>query len=146
MNLRLQQFLNAESLSQADFAESIGVARASVSHILAGRNKPGFDFILNLARRYPALNIDWFVTGRGKMYKTASDGAKTALPELENVPVPQLLFDESPKDPEVEATLPKIEINSLGKPRQTSNNKRVISKITVFYNDGTFEEYSKQVE
>ena len=45
MNIRLQQFLSAENLSQAQFADIIGVARASVSHIIAGRNKPGFDFI-----------------------------------------------------------------------------------------------------
>ena len=70
MNDRLQQFLAAENINQAQFADSIGVARASVSHILAGRNKPGYDFLLNMMRRYPELNIEWLLSGTGKMYKS----------------------------------------------------------------------------
>lgn len=69
MNHRLQQFLAAENLTQAQFADSIDVAKASISHILSGRNKPGFDFIENTARRYPSLNLEWLITGKGKMYK-----------------------------------------------------------------------------
>ena len=74
MNNRLQQFLAAENISQSQLAESIGVARASISHILAGRNKPGFDFIESLARRYPSLNLEWLITGNGRMYNTSEDG------------------------------------------------------------------------
>lgn len=69
MNKRLLQFITAENISQSQFADNIGVARASVSHIIAGRNKPGFDFVEKMARAFPALNIEWLITGRGKMYK-----------------------------------------------------------------------------
>ena len=79
MNKRLQQFLSAENLSQSQFADSIGVVRASVSHILSGRNKPGFDFIYGMANAYPKLNIDWFVTGRGKMYNLSPDAQVTPV-------------------------------------------------------------------
>ena len=71
MNKRLLQFITAENISQSQFADNIGVARASVSHIIAGRNKPGFDFVEKMARAFPALNIEWLITGRGKMYKSA---------------------------------------------------------------------------
>ncbi len=70
MNTRLQQFLSAENLTQAQFADSINVARASISHILAGRNNPGYDFIINTMKRYPDLNIEWLLIGKGKMYRT----------------------------------------------------------------------------
>lgn len=69
MNTRLQRFLHAENITQAQFADKIGVARASVSHILAGRNKPGFDFIEHMSQAYPALSLDWLINGRGRMYK-----------------------------------------------------------------------------
>lgn len=69
MNQRLQQFLAAENISQAQFADTIEVARASVSHVLAGRNKPGYDFIRSLADHYPKLNLEWLISGKGKMYK-----------------------------------------------------------------------------
>lgn len=68
MNKRLLQFLAAENISQAQFADTIDVARASVSHIIAGRNKPGFDFIESMALHYPSLNLEWLITGKGKMY------------------------------------------------------------------------------
>lgn len=72
MNKRLEQFLAAENISQSKFADTIDVARASVSHILAGRNNPGYDFIVNTLRHYPALNAEWLLTGKGKMYKQSS--------------------------------------------------------------------------
>ncbi len=82
MNERLQQFLAAENISQSQFAETIGVARASVSHILAGRNRPGYDFICSLLEHYPSLNSEWILMGKGKMYKgPAVRPAQTEAPE-----------------------------------------------------------------
>ncbi len=72
MNNRFSQFLAAENISQSQFAERLGVTRASVSHIVSGRNKPGNDFILSLMNAYPDLNIEWILAGKGKMYKTKS--------------------------------------------------------------------------
>ena len=125
MNRRLQQFLSAENLTQSQFADSIGVARASISHILSGRNKPGFEFVENLARRYPALNLEWFITGKGRMYKTAVDDHEDKIPEL---------FGE--EEPIFESKT--IDINT-----QVIDNKRKVSKILLFYNDGSFEEFAK---
>lgn len=70
MNKRLLQFLNAENISQSQLADKLGVARAGVSHVISGRNKPGYDFMLNLMSQYPDLNIEWLMTGKGKMYKS----------------------------------------------------------------------------
>ena len=69
MNNRLQQFLDLENLSPARLADLLGVQRSGVSHILSGRNKPGFDFIQKLLTKFPALSADWFLTGKGKPYK-----------------------------------------------------------------------------
>jgi len=87
MNNRLQQFLNAEDISQAQFADTIGVARASVSHILAGRNKPGFDFIEKMARNYPTLSLDWLINGKGRMYKGASERVDSPVKSSPQEPV-----------------------------------------------------------
>lgn len=69
MNSRLLKFLNAENITQAQFADSIGVARASISHIISGRNKPGYDFICAMLEKYPQLNPEWLILGKGRMYK-----------------------------------------------------------------------------
>lgn len=126
MNTRLLQFINAENLSQSQFADMIGVARASISHILAGRNKPGYDFIESLMTHFPNLNIDWLVTGRGRMYKNSgslfdndTDGTVPSSP----APEPVTVFDTVKKVPEG--------------PAKTDSR---VSRIVIFYTDGTFKE------
>lgn len=105
MDKRLQQFLEAENISQAQLADTLGVARAGISHILSGRNRPGFDFLEAMALHYPQISMDWLLTGKGRMYK---DSHPAWQPEPES----------SPERP----------------PRR-------VSKILVFYDDNTFEEF-----
>ena len=69
MNTRLQQFLDLENLSPARLADIIGVQRSGLSHILSGRNKPSFDFIRRILVKFPRINADWLITGKGKPYK-----------------------------------------------------------------------------
>lgn len=112
MNRRLLQFLQAENITQAQLADTLSVARGSVSHILAGRNKPGYDFMESLLLHYPALNLDWLLTGRGKMYRTdeSSEGSDSAQMTL---------------------------FTSLQSPVEA----RRIEKITVFYTDSSFQDF-----
>lgn len=81
MNKRLQQFLDAENITQSQLADSLGVARAGISHILAGRNKPGFDFIESLATKFPTLSLEWLITGKGRMYKSETQAIAEPEPE-----------------------------------------------------------------
>lgn len=135
MNSRLQQFLSAENISQSQFADTIGVARASVSHIIAGRNRPGYDFILSMARSFPTLNLEWLITGKGRMYKGDSEPSQPA-PAIQGAPAQESLFAES----EIEKEAPVFERTASSKPSQKSVKQRSISKIIVFYDDNSFEE------
>ena len=142
MNTRLKQFLAAENISQAQFADSLNVVRASVSHVLSGRNNPSFDFIKAMMQQYPNLNIDWLMFGKGRMYK---DQAK---PE----PVEDLLFSDleleddvrTPPAVHVEEKVPPIEssteLNTLTQVTQVIANQRKVSKILILFDDGTFQE------
>lgn len=103
MNTRLKQFLTAENISQSQFADTLGVARASISHILSGRNKPGFDFLASLARHYPSLNLTWLITGRGRMYENSQQPAETyfAVTSAASAPQDELTDDAiSPSEDE----------------------------------------------
>ena len=89
MNRRLLQFLQAENITQTQLADTLSVARGSVSHILAGRNKPGYDFLESLVLHYPRLNLEWLMTGKGRMYHDETESpadnnqaAFSALPEM----------------------------------------------------------------
>ena len=154
MNYRLQQFLSAENLSQAQFADIIGVARASVSHIIAGRNKPGFDFILSMANSFPNLNLEWLVTGRGKMYKTPTDlfpmEGQEPLQQAQIAPPansePQITAQNPAADPAPSVTaspLPETaptQSNTLNTTSKVTVGQRNISKMIILFDDNTYQE------
>lgn len=147
MNKRLQQFLSAENITQSQFADRIGVTKASVSHILSGRNKPGFDFIENMAACYPNLNLDWLIGGKGRMYKgTEPAVAAPQVPENRQSHADDedsgLLFDSHESDlfqKETEVSENKA-LTAPVSPVEPKDNPPRITKILVFYDNGTFKE------
>lgn len=139
MNQRLLQFIQAENLSQAQLADLLRVARASVSNILSGRNKPGFDFLESLSLHFPDLNLEWFVTGRGRMYKSHSEPSLSTGSAVQN-PESDLLFpaDEPAENPVSEADSAARE--EIPQPQALSPGGRKVEKILVFFTDGTYQE------
>lgn len=150
MNTRLKQFLAAENISQSQFADTIKVVRASVSHVLAGRNNPSYDFIKAIMDNYPALNIEWLILGKGKMYKdTATAQAQTTPPSNEVNNEPDLFaFEDEASPVEIPAQVadiprdsePSIEISAPNNTTQQTTKQRFVSKIIILYDDGSFQE------
>ena len=140
MNTRLKQFLAAENISQSQFADTIKVVRASVSHILAGRNKPGYEFLSGLMSHYPNLNIEWLMFGKGKMYRNSPASELPLQTDVQQNPgvdsdvlFPD--FDETPQEPdEIINPIPD-------EPKtQVVVNQRKVSKIIVLFDDGSYQE------
>lgn len=161
MNTRLKQFLAAENISQAQFADTINVVRASVSHVLAGRNNPSYDFIRAIMDNYPALNIEWLILGKGKMYKERETSAPTSEHPIDIDDFGTgLLFEEPEQDamhempesslPETEIPLQVLgtqtnitsttEMNATNNLIQTPVKQRKVSKIIVLFDDGSYQE------
>ena len=88
MNTRLQQFLELENLTPARLADMLGIQRSGLSHILQGRNKPSFDFLNRILTKFPHINADWLMTGRGKAYRDPSESViiSGSLPPAGNGP------------------------------------------------------------
>ena len=65
---RIKMIMDHEQMTAAAFAESIGVAQATISHTLGDRNKyPSTDFIMRLHEKYNHISLDWLLTGKGNM-------------------------------------------------------------------------------
>ena len=165
MNTRLKQFLAAENISQSQFADTIKVVRASVSHVLSGRNKPGYDFICAIMSAYPSLNIEWLIAGKGKMYKNSPERDAYTSNQIESIPaydveedIPTLFPSEKDQDDLFHATSQPIavspsstivmeqkpgntiSINNTDRNTQPTVKQRKAIKVTIFYDDGTFQE------
>ena len=79
--------MDREKLTAGAFAESIGVAQATISHILGPRNKyPSTEVILRLHQRYNDINLEWLLTGQGEMSNTPSDSDSYNLFHADNAP------------------------------------------------------------
>lgn len=60
---RLTKWMKDKGVSAKNLATEIGVQPSAISHILSGRNKPGFDFIEKLIRSFPDLDLNWLISG-----------------------------------------------------------------------------------
>lgn len=132
MQTRLLQFLSAENLTQAEFAKKLGVSGPNVTHIISGRNKPSYDFIISLADHYPALNLEWLLLGKGKMYKENAPISPSDEPE-------NILFGGLP-DENGDETASNVDIISLDNQSQVSVNQRKAVRVSIFYDDGSFQD------
>lgn len=113
---RLENVIDYYGESASSFAETIGVQRSSISHILSGRNKPSLDFVLKVLSAYPDVNLYWLCNGTGSF-------------------ISEKIIQPNTK----ESSNPTFE-NELTKTQNTNTDKS-IEQIIVFYSDGTFKNF-----
>lgn len=139
---RLIKLMEAEKLNSTQFAEKIGVQRATLSHILSGRNAPSLNVLQKTLQVFRTINTDWLILGVGSMYRTST----TQQPTLFDV---QPTVDE--KKTEVTAAnecVARIESTSSVGSLPTNKGEilvekmveKHIEKIVVFYSNNTYEE------
>ena len=142
MNTRLKQFLAAENITQSQFADTINVVRASVSHVLSGRNNPGYDFIKAIMTAYPALSMEWLILGRGKMYRDSPTDAVTVPPEPDSPPLyhePDLFENLDKQDENIPVVEVVPTVSQTTVPSPVVKQRKVV-KVTIFFDDGTYQE------
>jgi len=143
MKDRIVQLINSEGLTSSKFADTIGVQRSSISHILSGRNKPSLDFVQKIRRSFPHVNIDWIIFGEGEMY-TSQESSKLFENEM-------IQFEKEEDTPNITPQPPKLKKESPTKPVNQPESfsemnvfvpGKQIEKVVVFYTDKTFREYN----
>ena len=87
MHNRLKNWMESRGLKSSELAHFIGVNRATISHILSGRNKPSIDFLQKLLSVFPKLNSNWLITGIGYMNTDDSDNTAQSFKSIERVVV-----------------------------------------------------------
>ena len=70
MKEKLRDLMTKEGLKPSQLAEIFGIKPAGISHMLSGRNKPGFDSLQKMLRRFPQINPDWLLLDQGPMYRS----------------------------------------------------------------------------
>lgn len=149
MREKLLDLMKNEGLKPSQLAELLGINPAGISHILAGRNKPGFDLLQKILRRFPRINPDWLLLDSDKMYRDEPP-AQSSAPQPMSQPASHggdLFGLASGRHPLEEKRQPETTEKATDDPapqRQlptalfTANVKRIV----VLYDDQTFESFT----
>jgi transcriptional regulator with XRE-family HTH domain len=70
MKERIEKILKDKKLSQAEFADRIGVSRSSITHLITGRNKSSETVLARTLLEFPDINPKWLSEGEGEVYKS----------------------------------------------------------------------------
>ena len=163
---RIELLMKCYDLTPSQFADKTGIQRASVSHIISGRNKPSLEVMLKIYDAFPEVDMKWLMMGVGEVpvRKSVQVVEKTASETLFAESNSQQSRDEAPLFNSVEMERPIVE---EAKPRRVvapkSSERNVadtrakrslgarmaqmaalqpdkrIKEVRIYYSDGTYE-------
>jgi transcriptional regulator with XRE-family HTH domain len=135
MKDRLLHLLSKLNLSATKLADEITVQRSGISHILSGRNQPSYDFLVKILSRYPQIDPEWLILGKGNAFREAGKDEELLL-KSETVqgygkPKEKNLFNQD-----------QLEGLSSGLHKSTEKkvtNVTYVTRIILLYSDGGYE-------
>ena len=155
---RIFTFIESLQLTPTEFADTIGVSRASISSIKTGRTQPTLSLVEKIKQRFPEIDINWLILGEGDApIVNCSEKEIELFPndeiksEIEVVPnssnddtaneYQAVYIAETPRKIEEE---PQVVNQETNVPVQsTIERKRSVKKVILLYDDGSFEEFNK---
>jgi DNA-binding XRE family transcriptional regulator len=164
---RIETFLAETKMSPSLFADAIGVQRATISHILSGRNNPSLDFVQKILSRFSKLSPDWILSGKGDIWRGADNNESTGFtsgghtgnvqqlqPALFDIPAvknaPGQKADVGSKTDTASVSAGKRILQEMVLPASSKvetpvsgHQTKKIQKIIVLYSDQTFEAYTE---
>lgn len=69
LNKRVLSVMDAKHLSKSAFASMLEISLPVLTHIGSGRNKPGLEMIQKILSKFPDIDPDWLVLGKGTMFR-----------------------------------------------------------------------------
>ncbi|MDR1646112.1 MAG: helix-turn-helix domain-containing protein [Tannerellaceae bacterium] len=148
MKDRILQIMHREGLTPAKFAEVINIQRSAMSHIMTERNNPSLDVVMKILERFPYVDPDWLLHGKGEMVRKNKAVPTMQADLFSNIPKKTSVIP--PKSTVVPEKRKEIEIE---KPqniiKQTVQEPIIIqkietknvNKIMIFYSDNTYETF-----
>lgn len=154
MKNRIFSLIEEMQLTPTEFADLIGVSRASISSIKTGRTQPTLTLVEKIKQHFPDTDINWLIFGEKD--KSKEPTLFDALSECKNT-------TSSPQSPQTshaeeyqavyiaEQATSKLTSNAVDDLNKDMNapklsevsKERSICKILILYSDGSFEEFNK---
>ena len=152
---RIFTFIESQQLTPTEFADKIGVSRASISSIKTGRTQPTLPLVEKIKQHYPDIDVEWLIFGKGNAPVVNNEPqSETAISHEElKLEIEEVVGDSSNNNTANEyqavyiAETPQkteekqSELNVLN--QLMGEMKRSVKKVILLYDDGSFEEFNK---
>ncbi|WP_315547644.1 helix-turn-helix transcriptional regulator [Prevotella koreensis] len=153
MKDRIRQIMESQHMTQQTFAQFIGISPAALSSIFNGRTNATLNTVEAIKSKLPALNSDWLLFGKGKMYEGELSGDDDNTTGGQANGEPMLDFGET------ESTIASYPhqspiINNAGRQNPASQrqvlkpevkyverSQRQITEIRIYFDDLTYETF-----
>ncbi len=169
INDKIKQILIEKNLTPSYFADEIGVQRSSISHILSGRNRPSFDIIQKIIRRFPELGYEWIMEeenqtggsdrqvpqsglnygsrGVGRPAQNRPDQFNTVQAGVTyaNPPQPAGIRSQRTEIPPQNMVVQADDNQSNEPIISNASGEKKVERILIFYTDGSFREFTPTV-
>ena len=149
-NERIIHLIEKEGMSSRQFAELIGIQASTLSNIATRRNKPSLDVLQRIKSKFPKLSSDWLFLGIGTPYLEISDSQQINLFGKESVYMPQQSMPQTNSEYHTENKLSFKPVassaNEVCKRNSMAETEsgRKITRVVVFYDDGSYSEISNK--
>jgi plasmid maintenance system antidote protein VapI len=168
---RIELLISTKGMTNAVFAESIGVQPSNISHIISGRNKPSLDLVTKILDRFKEVRTEWLINGKGSMtrdYTLFDEDAQPTQISMARKPFTETARPASqPAAAEIsqpaEAKMENQKQEGIGNEEDVASKQQVeqeqkyyaeksmmensgkkIEKMVIFFNDKTFTVYSPE--
>ena len=149
MREKLLKLMKSEKLSSSRLAEILEIQPSSISHILSGRNKPSYDFLVKILRRFPTLNPDWLLLDAEQMYRSNEEldrrinDTNTQSSQTTGSAEKMIVNSNSALNPKNESSQNSTNrpVENIAAVTNIATNGRTIERVIVLYTDKSFEAY-----
>ncbi|WP_215238503.1 helix-turn-helix transcriptional regulator [Dyadobacter helix] len=139
---KIKMILAIKNLSPSIFADEIGVQRPSISHILAGRNKPSLDIVQKIVKRFPDLGLNWILDDEELMLESDEITSSSSERYAPKSPQKNMVQTAPELNRRLDSEPTPVYENLNALPGAIKTEKKV-ERIMLFYSDGTYQEFKQ---
>lgn len=144
MKEKLEYLLREKQLTATQLARLLEIQPSGISHIMSGRNKPSFDFVVKILSAFPDINPDWLMLDSDEVYRCGEAPRSNPLFDIDEFDSPSESSSAALENSELSASQNQVENLSMQNFSSAKNSGKPVDRIVIFYADGTFESFSQR--
>lgn len=92
---RLKDYLKERELTQDEFSTLCGVSKQTINNIIRNKTSPSGDVLERISAEYQDLNLNWLISGKGKMMNISRESASNPLMDFTKESLLELIKEKN---------------------------------------------------